>query len=87
MAGCAEIGTAYQSLGLLDVLLVEQKLAVQVGEVDGVEVDDMDLAKAGEDEVLEQFASNATGADHEDSCLSSKIVSFSAAFRVFPHGR
>jgi hypothetical protein len=43
----------YQCLRLLDVLVPKQELAVEVAEVDGVEVDNVDLAKAGEDEVLE----------------------------------
>lgn len=37
-----------QSLGLFDVLVTEEKLAVQVTEIDGVKVDDVDFAIAGE---------------------------------------
>lgn len=56
-----------QSLGLLDVCMTEEELAVEVGQVDCVEVDDMDLAKAGADEVLEEFAADATSADDQDA--------------------
>ncbi len=39
-------------LGLTDVLLAEEELAVEVGHVDRVEINDLDVAKAGEGEVL-----------------------------------
>jgi len=55
----------YQCFRLLDVLVAEQELAVEVAQVDGVEVDDVDFAKAGENEVLEQLAANATSSYHE----------------------
>ena len=47
------------------MLVAEQELAVEVAQVDGVEVDDVDFAKAGENEVLEQLAANATSSYHE----------------------
>jgi len=43
----------YQCLRFLDVLLTEQKLPIEIAEVDCIEVDDVDLPKAGKDEVLE----------------------------------
>lgn len=52
------------------MLHAEQELAVEIAQVDGVQVDDVDLAEAREDEVLEQFAADAASADHEDPCLS-----------------
>lgn len=60
----------YHGFRLLDVLHAEQELAVEIAQVDGVQVDDVDLAEAREDEVLEQFAADAASADHEDPCLS-----------------
>lgn len=59
------LGRVYQCLGLLDVLLAEQKLPVQVAQINRVKVNDVDLAKAGEHNVLEQFASDSAGADQE----------------------
>lgn len=47
----------------------EEELAVQVREIDGIEVDDAYLPKAAEDEVLEQFAADAARAHHEHTCL------------------
>jgi hypothetical protein len=56
------------------VLVAEEKLAVEVAEVDGVEVDDVDLAEAGEDEVLEQLASDSSGAYHQDARLHPRTL-------------
>jgi hypothetical protein len=42
------------------VLVAEQELAIEVAEIDGVQVYHGDIAKAGEDEVLEEFAADAT---------------------------
>lgn len=43
----------------------EKELAIEVAEVNCVEIDDMDFAKAGEDKVLEQFAADSASTDHE----------------------
>ena len=40
----------------LDMMRTKEKLTVEVGDVDGVHVDDVDLAKAGEGKVFEEFA-------------------------------
>lgn len=46
------------------MLMTEQKLAVQVAQVDSVKVDDVNLAEAGQDEILEEFTAYASSADH-----------------------
>lgn len=56
-----------ESFGLLDVFVAEQKLSVQVAEVDSIEVDEVYLAKTGLDQVLEQLTADTAGADQEDS--------------------
>lgn len=61
----------YQSLGLLDVLVSEEELTVEIAQVDGVQVDNVDLAVTGEHEVLEEFASDATSSDHQHARLRS----------------
>lgn len=38
-------------------------MSVEVTEVNGIEVDDVNLPETGEDEVLEKFAADAAGAD------------------------
>jgi hypothetical protein len=59
----------HQRLGLLDVLIAEQKLPVEIAEIDGVQVDDVDLAKACEDEILEQLAADAASSHHQNARL------------------
>lgn len=51
------------------MLVAEKKLAVEIAEVDGVEVDNVDLTKAGEHEVLEQLAADAASSYHEHARL------------------
>lgn len=51
------------------MLVTEEELAIEVAKVDGIEVDDVDLAKAGEDEILEKLAAYAASADHQDARL------------------
>ena len=49
-----------QGLRLLNVLMSEQKLAVEIAQVDGVEVNNMDFHESSEDEILKKFATDAT---------------------------
>lgn len=44
-------------------------MSVEVGQIDRVEVDDVNLAEAGEDQVFEQLAPDAASAHHEHSRL------------------
>ena len=57
-----------ESRGLrhVDVLSSEQKLAIQVADVDGVQVDDLDVSEPSETEGLDQFAADAACSDNED---------------------
>lgn len=55
-----------ERLGLPDVLPAKQKLAVQVGDVDGVQVDHLDVLEPAQHERLEELAPDAAGADHQD---------------------
>ena len=47
------------------LLIPEQKLPVQVADVDRVHVDDVEPAEPGQRQVLEQLASQPSGADNE----------------------
>lgn len=40
---------AYQSFRLLDMLVSEEELSVEIAQVDGIEVDDVDFTKAEQD--------------------------------------
>lgn len=45
------------------MLVTKEELAVEITEVDGVEIDDVDLAEARQDNVLKKFTAYATCAD------------------------
>ena len=47
------------------MFMTEEELSVEVAEIYGVEIDDVDFAKASEDEIFKQFAAYAACADHE----------------------
>ena len=64
VARLAAVSLAYQGFQFLDVFISEEELAVEVAQVDRVEVDDVDLSEANKDEVLQQFAANASSTDH-----------------------
>lgn len=55
----------YQSLGLLDVLITKEKLAIEIAQVDRIQVHDVYLAKSSKHEVLEKLAANATSSHHK----------------------
>mmetsp|Transcript_34937 Transcript_34937/g.88023 ORF Transcript_34937/g.88023 Transcript_34937/m.88023 type:complete len:524 (+) Transcript_34937:51-1622(+) len=55
--------------GLAHVRHAEQELSVEVGDVDGVHVNDVDVRKAGEREVLQQLAAQAARADHQHAAV------------------
>ena len=55
-----------QSFWFLDMFLTEEELAIEVAKVDCVEIDYVYLAKAGQDEVFEDFTADSAGADKED---------------------
>ena len=54
----------------------EQELAVEIAEVDGININDVNFFETGENEILEELASDATGANHQHSRLYGEIVSF-----------
>lgn len=55
------------------MLVTEKELAIQVAQVNCIEVDDVDFAKAGKQEVLEQFTANATSAHEQHTRLQISI--------------
>lgn len=59
----------HQGLGFFDMLITEEELAIQIAQVNRIKVDDVDFAKAGKQEVLEQFAADATSAHEQYSRL------------------
>jgi hypothetical protein len=47
------------------VFVTEEKLSVKVAEINGVKVYDVNFAIAGEEQVLEKLAANATRSYHQ----------------------
>lgn len=46
------------------MLLTEEKLTVEVTEVNCVQINDVDFTEASKDKVLQKLAANSSGADH-----------------------
>lgn len=44
--------------------MAKEKLAIEITQVNGVQVNDMNFAEASQNEILEELASNATCTDH-----------------------
>ena len=58
------------------MLVPEEKLAIQIAQIDGIKVDNMDFAEAGKEEVFEQFAANPTSSDHKNTRLRETLAMF-----------
>ena len=68
-------GGTHLRLGHAHVSLAEQELAVEIADVDGVEVDHLDIFEAAQHQGLEQLATDAAGADHQDCVFGGKARS------------
>ena len=55
------------------MFMSEEELTVQVAQIDRIKVHDMYLAKAGEDQVLKELASNTARTDQKNSCLIHEV--------------
>ena len=49
--------------------MAEKKLSIQIAEINRIEVDDVNLTEAGEDEVFQKLTSNSTSANQKYSGL------------------
>lgn len=58
------------------MFLPEEELAVQVTQIDSVEIDDVDFAETREDEVLQELATDPASPNKEDAGLFRRSVSF-----------
>jgi hypothetical protein len=68
-----EMGNTHYSFRLLDMFLSEEELAIQIAEIDCIKIDNVNLPKAGQDQVLQQFTANSAGTDKEYSCLHGLV--------------
>ena len=53
----------HQSLGFLNMFMPEEELPVQIAQIDGVKIHNMNLTEASEDEILQKLTSDTSGAD------------------------
>lgn len=66
------------------MLVAEEELAIQIAQVNRIKIDDVNFAKAGKQEVLEQLAADTTSAHEQHSRLQRSIdnVSTQIANRI-----
>jgi hypothetical protein len=52
------------------MLSAKQKLAIEVADVDRVKIDGLDVSKATQHQILQQLASDSSGADHQHTRIA-----------------
>ena len=57
------------------MFVTKKKLTIEIAEVDGVQIDNVDLAEAGENKVLQELATNSSGTDHQNAGLDNVTIS------------
>ena len=59
----------YDCFWFLDMFMSEQELAIQIAEIDRIQIYDMNFSKACEGEVLQQFTANSACANEKNTRL------------------
>ena len=54
------------------MLMAEKELAIKIAEIDGVEINDVNLTETSEDKIFEQFTANSPGSNHQYTRLRSR---------------
>ena len=57
------------------MFVTKKELTIEVAEVDGVQINYVDLAEAGENKVLQELATNSSGTDHQNAGLDTVTIS------------
>lgn len=65
------------------MLVSKEELSIEIAEINRIEVNNVDLPKAGEDEVLEQLASNASSANHQYASLHYPLAVYTMSQDVY----
>lgn len=65
------------------MLVSKQELPIQVAQVDRVEIDNVNFAEAGEEQVLEELTADPTCSDQQDARLSQKITAISMVVSIW----
>jgi hypothetical protein len=58
------------------MLVSEEELTVEIGQIDGIKVDNVHFTETSEDEVLEQLTADTSSANHQHARLLSSSVQF-----------
>ena len=56
------------------MFVTKEELTIEVAKVDGVQIDNVDLAEAGENKVLQELATNSSGTDHQNAGLDNVTI-------------
>ena len=64
------------------MFMAEKELAIKIAEVDRVKINDVNLAKTGEDKVFQQFTANPTSSDHQYTRLRSRGQLLDCVYKV-----
>ena len=64
-----DLGGCDLGFAVADIAGTEEELSVEVGDVDGVHINDVYVAKAGEGKVFEELAAETAGPDDEDAAV------------------
>lgn len=64
------------------MLITKEELPVEVAEINGVQVDNVDFAEANKDEVLQELTANSSSTDHQNARLMDYSVSHVLAGRA-----
>ena len=57
----------HHALRHANVRAPKQKLTIQIANVDGIEVDDLDVTESAQREIFEKFATDSAGSHDEDA--------------------
>ena len=57
------------------MFVTKKELTIEVAKVDGVQINNVDLAEAGEDKVLQELATDSSGTDHQNAGLDNVTTS------------
>lgn len=55
------------------MFMPEEELAIEIAQIDCIEIDDVDFAEPGQDEVFEELTADPTCANKEDTRLDTTI--------------
>lgn len=70
--GTEQTAKTYQCFRFLDMFVAEEKLTIQIAQIDGIKVNDVNFSKAGQQKVFQQLAADTAGTHKKHTRLSWK---------------